>query len=236
MSETDAALMAQIDEVLGRAPLDHPGFRPTHMTDYARDLPEALLVVWRRYGLAKLADGRLSLIDPKRLAGLVAYVFQGDPDLDGDMHAIAHGNLGEVVLWSRRYGFGLLSPVLGTLEMPNLTRSVVEPADAQFVEQVVQMMPDVLEAYDPDQMPVHDRLVARLGALPPGAIYGTTPAPPPLGGTRVEDYVVADIMEWLEAVYTEMAVSLVDWDLATPQLRQIGQPWAPGTRASAVRE
>jgi hypothetical protein len=170
------------------------------------------------------------------LAGLVAFIFQDDPDLGGDVHAIAHGNLGEVVLWSRRYGFGLLSPVLGTLEMSNLTKAVAEPPEAQFVAQVVQMPPEVLEAYDPDQMPVHDRLVARLGALPPGAIYGTTPAPPPLGGTRIEDYVVADIVEWLEAVYTDMAVSLVDWESASPQLRQIGQPWAPGTRASAVRE
>ena len=194
-------------------------------------LPQGLFRVWSDHGLAALAGGRLHLMDPARLAPLMSHILEGDPDLGSDVAAIAYGNLGELVLWSGRHGYGFLSPVLATLEMPNLTAPRPEPPEAQFARQVLQMPAELIEAFDPDQQPVHDRLVATLGNLPPGAIYGTTPVPPPLGGTPVGHYVVAELMDWLEAVYTEIGITLVDWTREPAEIRPVGPPPVPeGTR------
>ncbi len=113
-----------------------------------------------------------------------------------------------------------------------MTQPIPEPPDLQIINQVLAIPAFLREAPDPDGAPVHDRLVARPGVLPPGAIYGATPAPPPLAGTPVEDFVVADITEWLEAVYTDTAITLVDWALPQPDIRLIGQPWPLGTGPS----
>ncbi len=233
MSDIDPGLEAAIVARLGAVPPDAVPFDATRR-HYA-DLPLSLRMIWRRYGLVSLADARLHLLDPARLAPVISYIFEGDPDLDGDVHAIAYGNMGEVVLWSGRFGYGFLSPVLSTLEMPNLTRGAAELPDTQFVQQVLDMPPALIDAYDPARQLVHDRLVSTLGRLPYGAIYGATPVPPRLEGTPVGDYVVADVAEWLEAVYTEVAVTLVDWELTPSEQRQIGQPWPHGHRQGQTR-
>ncbi|HRK42165.1 MAG TPA: GAD-like domain-containing protein [Gemmobacter sp.] len=230
-----AALVARLGDRSARA----VPFTAGLTVEAYRSLPATLREIWAGYGLVTLANGRLRLLDPRRLASVISFIFEGDPDLDGDVHAIAYGNLGEIVLWSGWYGYGFLSPVLATLEMPNLTRPLADPAEAQFITQVLDMPPEVLDAYDPARNPVHDRLVARLGPLPEGAIYGTTPVPPPLEGTPVEHYVIADAIEWLEAVYAEIAVTLVDWEMNPAEFRQIRQPWpqgaAPGSQRTVQR-
>ena len=235
MSNVDPGLEAAILARLGTAPRNAIPFSADVTRCRYADLPLSLRIIWRKYGLVSLAGGRLHLLDPARLAPVISYIFEGDPDLAGDVHAIAYGNLGEVVVWSGRYGYGFLSPVLSTLEMPNLTRTTAEPPETQFVQQVLDMPPELLDAYDPARQLVHDRLVSTLGRLPHGAIYGTTPVPPPLEGTPVENYVVAYVAEWLEAVYTEIAVTLVDWDLTPSDQRQIGQPWPRGGRQGQTR-
>jgi hypothetical protein len=233
MAEIDPELKLMIAAAIGPAHHKMPAFDGgTLGADPAR-FPAALREVWETYGLITLAEGRLRLIDPARLAPLMAYIFADDIDLAGDVAAIAHGNMGEVVVWSANWGFGFLSPRLCTLEMPNLTQPIPEPPDLQVINQVLTIPASMLDATDPDGALVHDRLVARLGALPPAAIYASTPAPPPIEGARVEDFVVADISEWLEAVYTETSITLVDWTLQKADLRLIGQPWPPGTAPSA---
>lgn len=235
MSDVDPGLEAAIVARLGVAPRDATPFLVDAMQRQFAELPLSLRMIWRKYGLVSLAGRRLHLLDPARLAPVISYIFEGDPDLAGDVHAIAYGNLGEVVLWSARYGYGFLSPVLSTLEMPNLTRGIAEPPEAQFIQQVLDMPPALIDAYDPARRLVHDRLVSTLGRLPYGTIYGATPVPPPLEGTPVENYVVADVAEWLEAVYTEIAVTLVDWDLTPSDQRRIGQPWPQGHRQGQTR-
>lgn len=217
------------------APVD-----PAMLARWAGRLPDALLSVWQHYGLITLAGGRLHLIDPARLAPILAYIIEDDPDLDGDTHAIAYGDLGEVVVWSARWGFGFLSPVLLALTVPGLTSpaqsglvsadgdtgprppGLSPAADAQFVRLVLRMPPEMIEAFDPAQAPVHDRVAERLGPLPPGFIYGTPVAPPPLGGTPAEAFVPAELTEWLEGCYGNASVSLSDWDRDPPTQRLVG--------------
>ncbi|MDO5604356.1 MAG: GAD-like domain-containing protein [Paracoccus sp. (in: a-proteobacteria)] len=196
-------------------------------------VPALLVETWRLRGLVDLAGGRLRLCDPGWLAPLMSYLFEGDVDLDGDCHAIAIGNLGEVVIWSERHGFGLLSPVLSTLTLPYLLTPVPPAPDAQIRDHVLGLSERAIEAFDPDGEPVHDRLVERFGPLEPGMIYGATPVPPRLGGTPVKDYVIADAAEWLEAVYTEMAVSIFDYDRDPQVLRMVGEDWPAGLRAAS---
>ena len=143
------------------------------------------------------------------------------------------------MVWSERHGFGLLSADMRTLEMPYILEREPPHADTQIIDMVLQTPKELLEVYDQDQAPVHDRLLARLGSLPIGAIYGTTPAPAPPGGTPVEHYVVADAIDWLEAVYTAVRVSLINWDFVSEDqvymrsLRIVGDLWpAEGPHAA----
>ncbi|NHF74319.1 GAD-like domain-containing protein [Paracoccus xiamenensis] len=194
-------------------------------------LPPLLLDIWRRYGLVRLAGGRLRLVDPRRFEPLMAYVFHGDPDLAGDTHVIGLGDLGELALWSERHGFGFLSPLLAAVEIPFILSASAVPADTQIADLLIAMPHSAIEAFDPEQRPLHDRLQARLGRLEQDDIYAATPVPPQVAGTPIEDYEVADAVEWLEAVYTAMNVTLVDYQRAPFQLRMIGAPWPPGLTA-----
>ena len=198
-------------------------------------LPPLLLDIWRRYGLVRLAGGRLRLVDPRRFEPLMGYVFHGDPDLAGDTHVIGLGDLGELALWSQRHGFGFLSPLLAALEMPFILSPTAAPADNQIADLLIRMSPSAIEAFDPEQQPLHERLRAKLGRLERDDIYAATPAPPQLGGTPIEDYEVADAVEWLEAVYQAMNVTLVDYQHVPFQLRMIGDPWPPGLIAGPKR-
>ena len=198
---------------------------------WAGKVPPLLLDIWRRYGLARLAGGRLRLVDPARYQPLMNYVFNGDPDLGGDTHAVALGDMGELVVWSERHGYGFLSPVLCSLELPYLLVTDPPPADTQIADHLVMMPAARIEAWDDQRKPLHDRLRARLGPLEHDMIYAATPAPPRPGGTPVEDYLVADALEWLEAIHTEMNVSIMDFRREPFQLRIVGQPWPPGMAA-----
>ncbi len=198
-------------------------------------LPDALLDIWRTHGFIVLAGGRLRLVDPGELGPVMSHILSNDVDLGGDTHGIAVGVLGEVVVWSRRHGYGFLSPVLATLEMPYILTRVPPPTTQQIRQHVVQMSPELIEAFDPAREKVHARLVARLGSLQTWEVYGTTPVPPPLEGTPVEHYVIADAAEWLEAVYGEVTVTLVDWNREPADLRRVGEPWPEGGPVAAKR-
>ncbi len=209
---------------------------PAQTIARAKDrLPPLLIGVWQTYGFASLAKGRLRLIDPKWLAPLISYIFEGDVDLDGDCHAIALGDLGEVVIWSQRHGYGFLSPAVSSLDMRYILDPDPPSADDQILNELLHFPAEGIEAFDPDQQPLHQRLRQRLGPLPPGMIYGTTPVPPALEGTPLEHWVVAEAADWLEAVYTEMAITLVDWSRPNPDLRQVRGPWSQGGLMAAPR-
>lgn len=222
------ALLAAASDQRRPAPADAVAF-------WSGKLPPLLLDIWRRYGMVRLAEGRVRLVEPRRFEPLMAYIFNGDPDLDGDTHTIALGGLGELILWSQRHGFGFLRPSLAALEVPYILSHGAPPADTQIADLVIPIRPPEIEAFDPEQQPVYDRLRARLGQLDNDDIYTATPAPPQLGGTPVEDYEVADALEWLEAVYSEMNIMLVDFDRDPIELRMVGQPWPAGMGAGTKR-
>ncbi|MBL3576306.1 hypothetical protein JMK10_06200 [Rhodovulum sulfidophilum] len=232
---TGTGFDADIDAVLGPASDDLIPVPDAVIRRWTGRLPNALIRIWTTRGFASLAGGRLHLAGPARLAGLMSHIFANDPDLGGDSHAIAYGDLGELVLWSERHGYGFLMPTLAALEVPNLTGPEAMPPDQQFIEYVLRMPPELIEAFDPEQQMVHARLVERLGPLPAGMIYGATPVPPSAGGTPVENYVLAEVEDWLEAVYTEMRVSLVDWSRTSPQIRFIGDGLPGQSKGSGSR-
>lgn len=201
MTDGDGEPTQQLEAVLSAASDQRRPAPADAVAIWAGKLPPLLLDIWRRYGLVRLAGGRLRLVDPRRFEPLMGYVFHGDPDLAGDTHVIGLGDLGELVLWSERHGFGFLSPLLAALEMPYILSPTAPAADTQIADLLIPMVPSAIEAFDPEQQPVHERLRARLGRLDHDNIYAATPAPPRPGGTPVEDYEVADALEWLEAVY-----------------------------------
>lgn len=204
------------------------------ITRWSGILPDALIAVWQDYGYIELAGGRLQLIDPNALAPIISHIVRNDVDLAGDTHPIAYGDLGEVVVWSERYGIGFLSPVFHTLEMYFIVKPDPPSETEQIVNYLLKVQPGLIERYDLHDKPVHDRLVKMLGPLAPGEIYGVTPAPR-FDNVSVEDYVVADVAEWLEAVYTQVRVGLVNWDRIPFDLRDVGDPWPRGMKAAPGR-
>lgn len=229
--------MSDLTAALGPVPRNALPVPATKVARWTGRLPATLLQIWGDYGFVTLAEGRLHLVDPARLAPVMSFVFGEDPDFAGDTHAIAYGDLGEVVVWSERYGYGFLSPVLSTIEMPALTadplptqrapkRALTRAAlDQQFVDMVLHLPADLIETFDPSGEKLHARLKKRLGPPPDGMIYGTTPVPPPAAGSPIEHYVLAEVTDWLEAVYTSVGVSVVDWGRPSPMIRFVGEPW-----------
>ena len=235
MTDGDGQPVQQLEAVLSAAS-DHRRPAPADAVAlWSGRLPPLLLDIWRRYGLVRLAEGRLRLVDPRRFEPLMGYIFHGDPDLAGDTHVIGLGDLGELALWSERHGFGFLSPLLATLEVPYIIAPAAPSADAQVADLLIPIPPSAIEAFDPQHQPLHERLRARLGRLDNDDIYAATPAPPRLGGTPIEDYEVADGPEWLEAVYAEMNITLVDYQRVPSELRLVGQAWPPGLVATRKR-
>lgn len=235
MTDGDVKPTQQLEALLSAASDQRRPAPADAVALWAGRLPPLLLDIWRRYGLVRLAGGRLRLVDPRRFEPLMGYIFQDDADLAGDIHVIGLGDLGELALWSERHGFGFLSPLLASLELPYILSSVPPAADTQIADLLIPMHHSAIEAFDHEQQPLHERLRARLGRLDHDNIYAATPAPPQLGGTPIEDYVVADALEWLEAVYTQMNVTLVDYQRVPFQLRMIGDPWPAGVVAGQKR-
>lgn len=215
--------------------------RPETIAHWRGVLPDLLIEVWEDYGLIKIAGGRMQLIAPNYLDALVSHITGDDADLGGDTHAIAIGDLGEVVLWSGRHGFGFLSPQYRAIYMPHITNPRMPPADQQIAEHVLRLHTETIEARDPGGKPVYARLEKQLGALPPLCIYGTTPVPPPLEGTPVDHYVIADACDWLEATYTSgIVVDIIfDWTRADANgeilHRALREPWPPGIETASRR-
>ncbi|MBA4490651.1 GAD-like domain-containing protein [uncultured Paracoccus sp.] len=227
--------MLQLEAMLSAAS-DHR--RPAPADAVARwsgRLPPLLLDIWRRYGLVRLAGGRLRLVDPRRFEPLMGYVFHGDPDLAGDTHVIGLGDLGELALWSERHGFGFLSPLTAALEMPYIIAPDAPSADTQIADLLIAIPASAIEAFDHQHQPLHDRLHQKLGRLDHDEIYAATPVPPRLGGTPIEDYEIADGPEWLEAVYAVMNVTLVDYQRDPFELRMVGSAWPAGMAATRKR-
>lgn len=222
MFELTLSMTAAIDAALADSILVAPA---PDIKPWVSHLPNSLLYVWAKYGFVSLAGDRLRLINPLTLKPLIAFLTEGDPDIDHDTHAVALGNLGEVVVWSERHGVGLLTWPLSTLQMTYMKDERPPSPDEQILADLLMLPANVFETTDPMGKPVHDRLVERLGRLSGMDIYGATPVPPEPGATPVEDYVVADALEWLEANYTEMDVDLVDWSRTPARLRTLRQPW-----------
>ncbi len=118
MSELDPDLRAAIAKSIGPAHHTGPAFHGGRLAADTGRFPATLRDVWSTYGLVALAGGRLRLIDPARLAPLMAYIFDGDSDLAGDVQTIAHGNLGEVVLWSANWATGFCHPGFARWKCP----------------------------------------------------------------------------------------------------------------------
>ncbi|MCG7628584.1 hypothetical protein MHM88_12275 [Epibacterium sp. MM17-32] len=211
--------MSDLFPVLGPVPDDAMPVAPDTLARWQPRLPPLLIEVWATYGLVSVAMGRVHLLEPARLAGLMDFIFGNDPELAGDTHAIAYGNLGELMVWSQRHGFGFLSPILSTLEMPNLTGDTAIPAERQIRERLLQIPPQMIEVHDGAQQPLYDRLAAALGPLPDGMVYAPRILPPRPGGRPVEDYGIVPLETCLEDLYTAYQVSIVDWARANPMLR-----------------
>lgn len=224
--------MSDFTATLGPVPRDPIPVPVKTVARWTGRLPAPLLEIWAQYGFADFAGGRAHFIDPARLAPVISFIFGDDPDFAHDTHAIAYGDLGEVIVWSQRYGYGFLSPVLSTIEMPNLTAQTLTPPEPQFIDMVLNLPADLIETFDPAGEKVYDRLTKLLGPLPYGMMYGTTPAPPPAEGIPVDHYVIAEVDDWLEAVYTERAVSVVDWGRPQPMIRFLGKPWPRGMKGN----
>ena len=166
----------------------------------------------------------------------MAYLTEDDVDLDGDTHAIARGDLGEVAIWSERHGFGWLTWPSPSLFMIYMMDPAPPSPDEQILVELLRASPEGLDVIDMDGDPLHDRVAVRLGPLEGMEIYAPTPVPARVHEALVETFVVADAMEWMEANYSGIAITLVDWLRDSPMLRRLREPWPQGGPRSPERE
>ena len=232
----DAADLARL--LAERGPLDPvQPVPPGIVTAYEGRVPGILLDLWEDRGVGDLLGGRIKLCVPTELSGAVEYLFRGDPDFGAppaagpdaprratDVHAIAHGPFGELLLWSERHGLVQLMVRLGLVEASFLHRPATAPRpDAAILDFVLGADPAVFDLADEDGVPMFDRARSaygprgRLEIYAPGIAQGGMGTPP-----RVETLIPAPYRPWLEGRIVASVWRLSDLATGRMNIRRIG--------------
>ncbi len=198
-------------------------------------VPGIILDLWENHGVGDLLGGRIKLCVPTELEGAVEHLFRSDPDFGPppgpnvsrratDVHAIAHGAFGDLVLWSERHGPVLVNVRLGLVEAPFLFRPETAPRpDVAIMRLVLGADPAFLDAADADGAPMFDRAVAAYGPLARLRIYaigvaqGGAAMPP-----SIETLIPAPYRKWLKDRVVSKVWKLSDIAKGRLNIRRIG--------------
>ena len=234
----DAAELARL--LAERGPLDSARAVPREVVvAHEGRVPGILLDLWEDHGVGDLAGGRIKLCVPTELDGAVAHLFGGDPNFGPspvgagtetgaggatDVHAIAHGPFGSLILWSERHGLVLVDMRLGMVEAPFLFRpGTAPPPDAAILGMVLSADPAFLDLTDASGAMMFERAVAahgRLGRMriyAPGAAEGGAAKPP-----TVEGLIPVPYRDWLEDRVVSKVWRLSDLATGRTDVRRIG--------------
>lgn len=143
-------------------------------------LPELLLALWRRDGLARYRDDRLTLVDPLLYAGLATELLQGHPLEGADtFHVYAVTAFGQILLCGENTSAQIsIDPHSGQFSAEPDASGPADAVERNWILAYILEALDgpYLDVTDDDEQPLHAHARDRLGPLAPNEIYSFSPA------------------------------------------------------------
>jgi len=141
-------------------------------------LPDALLALWQRDGLARYHDDRLTMVDPAQYETVLAALLAGSPPWDKDnLHVYAISPFGQMLICGEKTGVDLtLEPHEGYLCAPAaLTLPASNAVRNRSLHDFLLTLDDPeLDVLTEDEEPMFWRVREMLGPLGDGEIYTST--------------------------------------------------------------
>ncbi|MFE3230177.1 GAD-like domain-containing protein [Nocardia sp. NPDC059228] len=161
---------------------------------YAGQVPDFLLDLWRGFGFAGFRKGLLWLCDPVQWQPTVD-AWTSDLDLpfgEDTWVAVSRSAFGRLSLWGRRTGLSLtITPHYGQIFPVDNSENMSDPfsRDVQILAnlEAAAIMKTLDEDADDDK-PLFKRVLKRLGPVGPTTMYGFVPALA-LGGPMLPNHV-----------------------------------------------
>ncbi|MEP4198651.1 MAG: GAD-like domain-containing protein [Aliishimia sp.] len=178
---------------------------------YEGRVPNALLDVWDNYGIGDLGEGRLRLCMPGALRSAAQSLFRGDPEFTSDVHIVAYGAFGDLVIWSERHQFVFVSMVLSSVEAPILFNEGLRVSDDQAViNDLLLLHPQAMDTTDDAGQPMFADALEKYDKLPLMHIYGMQPAASFGRPINVANLAVVEAEDWLQEKLAGSTFSLDD--------------------------
>jgi hypothetical protein len=178
---TDSDISGRIvKSILNQLCASTPGLpvTDTTLTLWNGRLPDALLALWQRDGLARYQDDRLTMVDPVQYEAVLAAFLAGSP-LWGkdDFHVYAISPFGQMLICGERTGVELtLEPHEGHLCVPAAatlpTSSIAR--NRRLHDFLLTLDDPELDVLTEDEEPMFWRVREMLGPLGDGEIYTST--------------------------------------------------------------
>ncbi|HDS1556525.1 TPA: hypothetical protein QEL11_003826 [Stenotrophomonas maltophilia] len=166
-------------------------------------LPELLLALWRRDGLARYRDDKLTLVDPLLYAGLATELLQGNPMEGADtFHVYAVTAFGQILLCGENTSAQIsIDPHSGQV---SAEPEVPGPADAvernwKLAYMLTFLDGPYLDVTDEQEQPLYAHALDSLGPLHANEIYSFSPAAVE-GGWEAAHLVKRDRLAELKAL------------------------------------
>ncbi len=166
-------------------------------------LPNLLLALWRRDGLARYRNDKLAMVDPGRYAGLVAAHLRGNPlEAVDTFHAYAVTAFGQILICGETTAIQVSvdahsGDVSAVSDAPGPSDAAERDWDLEYL--LTFLDGPYLDVTDEDEQPLYEHARERLGPLAPHEIYSFSPAVSE-GGWNAAHLVKADRLAELEAL------------------------------------
>ena len=212
-------------DVLGRFGKPQGGevVRPEDVEALRSVLPETYLDFLVEHGTGLWMDGYFQLRRPLDYRGVIAQVFDGDPDIrPEETYTVGLSAFGMMELWNTRHGIVRVDPTVGNVKCRALTKGLrsTDPDD-QLAIQVSMVSVEALEAVDEDGNGLFKPLLKQHGPVPYGSIYAPRLHPALGGRRRADNYRIAPALPALSLIAQSLPFVLYD-ARASQEVRHIG--------------
>ena len=168
------------------------GLENSPLVDFAsikEKLPEALLEVFQKFGLAHLYGGRLLLCNPRDFEPVIHLLFDGDPDFNPQQIGVfAYSQFGILLCWDETNWIIEINLQDAIVTCKGFLHPDRKRAETSSIVTALTSFENIdLDWEDDDGKTLFTRAQKALGPLAYGECYGFFPALPLGGPSRLEN-------------------------------------------------